>query len=81
MKVTIGSTGEIQFSLLPLGAVFEYHGLKYMKVDTIKFEESDGEEFVVSKALNLTTLMVVDFSPSTLIPANFIFSPNEIIFK
>ena len=82
MKITLDKE-KIKYYSLPLGAVFEYGNTYYMKVNTIEFDEADGEdkEYTVSKALNLTTLMVEDLDDDLDISNNYISKPKEIIFK
>lgn len=82
MKVILDKE-KIKYYSLPLGAVFEYDGTYYMKVNTIELDEADGEdkEYTVSKALNLTTLMVEDLDEDLVISNNYISKPKEITFK
>ena len=82
MKITLDKE-KIKYYSLPLGAVFEYDNTYYMKVNTIEFNEADEEdkEYTVSKALNLTTLMVEDLDDDLDISNNYISKPTEITFK
>lgn len=82
MKVTLDKE-KIKFYNLPLGAVFEYDDIYYMKVNTVELDETDEEnkEYIVSKALNLTTLMVEDLDEDLVISNNYMSKPKEIIFK
>ena len=82
MKITLDKE-KIKYHSLPLGAVFEYDNTYYMKVNTIEFDEADGEDkkYTVSKALNLTTLMVEDLDDDLDISNNYISKPKEITFK
>lgn len=82
MKVTLDKE-KIKFYNLPLGAVFEYDDIYYMKVNTVEFDETDGEdkEYIVSMALNLTTLTVENLNEDLVISNNYMSKPKEIIFK
>ena len=71
---------KIEFYDLPLGAVFDYNGITYMKIEEEVTEEKD-EEHLVPAVLNLATLLVEYFSWDLKIPARCIFKPTEITFK
>ena len=79
---------EIEFCDLPMGAVFNYNGITYMKVKVIEFEseeeevtEEEDEEYSAPVALNLATLLVEYFDWNLKIPARCVFEPTEITFK
>lgn len=70
---------EIEFCDLPTGAVFEYDGITYMRVEEVTEEE--GEEYFTPAALNLATLLVEHYNWDLEIPARCVFKPTEITFK
>lgn len=79
---------KIKFCDLPMGAVFNYNGITYMKVKVIEFEseeeevtEEEDEEYPAPVALNLATLLVEYFDWNLKIPARCVFKPKEITFK
>lgn len=82
MKVNIkGSKETTQFGNLPVGAVFEFAGMKFMKISGNEYEAGESTLKQSYRALYLETIEEVRMDDETKIPADSIFIPKEITFK
>ena len=82
MKVSIKSSKEtIQFGNLPVGAVFEFTGMKFIKISGNEYEAGENTLKQSYRALYLGTMEEIRMDDETKIPANSIFFPKEVIFK
>ena len=82
MKVSIKSSKEsTRFDNLPVGAVFEFTGMKFMKISGNEYEAGESTLKQSYRALYLETMEEVRMDDETIIPADSIFIPKEVIFK
>ena len=82
MKVTIKRGKETTtFGNLSVGVVFEFTGMKFMKISGYEFGKDETHPKKVCRALNLDSIEEIYIPDETEIPVDSIFIPKEIIFK
>lgn len=82
MKVSIKSSKEsTRFDNLPVGAVFEFTGMKFIKISGNEYEAGESTLKQSYRALDLETMEEVRMDDETIISADSIFIPKEVIFK
>ena len=82
MKVTIKRGKETtQFGHLSPGVVFDYEGLKFIKISGYEYDRGGASLKSVYKALSLNSMKEVYIPDETEISVDSIFVPKEVIFK